>query len=35
MLKEKGINLGHSVIYAVLKKHRLAADQKGKQKRKK
>jgi len=35
MLKKKGINLGHNIIHSVLKKHRLAVDQKGKQKRKK
>jgi len=35
MFKKKGINLGHNFIHTVLKKHRLAADQKGKQKRKK
>jgi putative transposase len=35
MLKKKGINLGHNIIHSVLKKHTLAADQRGKQKRKK
>ena len=35
IFKSKGINLEHNIIHSVLKKHRLAADQKGKQKRKK
>jgi len=35
MLKKKRINLGYNIIHSVLKKHRLAVDQKGKQKRKK
>ncbi|MGC8558416.1 MAG: IS481 family transposase, partial [Nitrososphaeria archaeon] len=35
MFKKKGINLEHNLIHTVLKKHRLAADQKGKWHRKK